>query len=83
MLGTLNFTENSGPPYSTALDQVGQINPFAPKLPEILLSVHAQTLQAYILDLDQKAAKCMTCKRLCSKFYLPIAGQRLENQTHF
>ena len=43
MLGTLNFTENPGPPYSTALDRVGQINPFAPKLPEILLSAHART----------------------------------------
>ena len=50
------------------MDQVGQINPFVPKMPEILLSAHARTLQAYILDLDQKAAKRMTCKRLCSKF---------------
>lgn len=68
MLGTLNFTENSEPPQSTALDLVGQINPFTSKLPEIVLSVHAQTLQAYILDLDQKTAKHMTCKWLCSKF---------------
>ena len=32
---------------------------------KILLSAHAQTSQASILHLDQKAAKCMTCKRLC------------------
>ena len=35
---------------------------------EILLSAHAQTLQANILHLDQKAAKCTTCKWLCGKF---------------
>ena len=35
---------------------------------KILLSSHAQTLQANILHLDQKAAKCMTCKRLGGKF---------------
>ena len=35
---------------------------------EILLSVHAQTLEADILHLDQKAAKCKTCKQLCGKF---------------
>ena len=35
---------------------------------EILLSGHAQTLQADILQLDQKAAKCTTCKWLCGKF---------------
>ena len=68
MLGTLNFRENPGPPYSTALDLVGQINPFTSKLPEILFSAHTRTLQAHILDLDEKAAKCMTCKPLCSKF---------------
>ena len=28
----------------------------------ILLSVHVRTLQANILHLDQKAAKCTTCK---------------------
>ena len=28
---------------------------------EILLSAHAQTSQADILHLDQKAAKCTTC----------------------
>ena len=32
------------------------------KSQEILLSAHARTLQADILHLDQKAAKCMTCK---------------------
>ena len=35
---------------------------------EILLSVHAQTSQADILHLDQKAAKCSTCKPVCGKF---------------
>ena len=35
---------------------------------EILLSAHVQTLQANILHLDQKAAKCMTCKQLGGKF---------------
>ena len=35
---------------------------------EILLSAHARTLQADILHLDQKATKCMSCKRLCDKF---------------
>ena len=35
---------------------------------EILLSAHARTLQADILHLDQKAAKCMTCKAFCGKF---------------
>ena len=34
----------------------------------ILLSAHAQTLQADILQLDQKATKCTTCKWLCGKF---------------
>ena len=34
----------------------------------ILLFAHAQTLQANILHLDQKAAKCMTCKWLYSTF---------------
>ena len=42
---------------------------FKPKnVLEILLSVHAQTSQANILHLDQKAAKCMTCKQLGGKF---------------
>ena len=35
---------------------------------EILLSAHARTSQADILHLDQKAAKCKTCNRLCDKF---------------
>ena len=34
----------------------------------ILLSVHAHTPQANILHLDQEAAKCTTCKRLCGQF---------------
>ena len=38
-----------------------------PKL-EILLSAHARTSQADILQLDQKAAKCTICKGLCGKF---------------
>ena len=35
---------------------------------EILLSAHAQTSQADILHLDQKAVKCTTSKRVCGKF---------------
>ena len=35
---------------------------------QILLSAHAQTSQADILQLDLKATKCKTCKRLCGKF---------------
>ena len=35
---------------------------------EILLSAHAQTSQANILNLDQKAAKFTTCKPVCGKF---------------
>ena len=35
---------------------------------EILLSTHAQTSQANILHLDQKAAKRTTSKQLCGKF---------------
>ena len=38
------------------------------KFLEILLSAHARTSQADILHLDQKAAKCMTCKQLGGKF---------------
>ena len=34
----------------------------------ILLSVHARTSQANSLHLDQKAAKCSTCKPVCGKF---------------
>ena len=43
---------------------------FKPKKPnlEFLLSAHAQTWQANILYMDQKAGKCTTCKRLCKKF---------------
>ena len=32
---------------------------------EILLSVHARTLQADVLHLAQKATKCTTCKTVC------------------
>ena len=35
---------------------------------EILLSAHARTSQADILNLDKKAAKCTTCKLVCGKF---------------
>ena len=35
---------------------------------EILLSAHAQTSQADILHLDQKAVKCTTCKPVCGTF---------------
>ena len=35
---------------------------------EILLSAHARTSQADILHLDQKAAKCTTCKPVYGKF---------------
>ena len=35
---------------------------------EILLSAHARTSQADILHLDQKTAKCTTCKLVCGKF---------------
>ena len=38
------------------------------KSQEILLSAHARTSQADILHLDQKAAKCTTCKPVCGKF---------------
>ena len=34
----------------------------------ILLSAHARTSQADILQLNQKTAKCMTCKWICGKF---------------
>ena len=47
---------------------------FKPKnYPEILFSVHVRTLQANILLLGQKAAKCTTCKGLYGKFWLFIA----------
>ena len=32
------------------------------------LSAHARTSQANILHLDQKTAKCTTCKPVCGKF---------------
>ena len=35
---------------------------------EILLSAHARTSQADVLHLDQKAAKCTTCKPVCGMF---------------
>ena len=35
---------------------------------QILLSAHVQTSQANILHLDQKAAKCTTCKPVCGEF---------------
>ena len=35
---------------------------------EILLSAQARTSQADILHLDQKTAKCTTCKPVCGKF---------------
>ena len=34
---------------------------------EILVSAHAGTSQADILNLEQKAAKCTTCKPVCGK----------------
>ena len=46
---------------------------FKPK--KILLSAHARTSQADILHLDQKAAKCSTCKPVCGKFQLFIERQ--------
>ena len=42
---------------------------------EIFLSAHARTSRADILHLDQKAAKCKSCNRLCGKFLLLIAPQ--------
>ena len=39
-----------------------------PKNLEILLSAHARISQADILHLDQKAAKCTSCKPDCGKF---------------
>ena len=39
-----------------------------PKTLEVLLSAHARTSQADILHLDQKAAKCTTCKPVRGKF---------------
>ena len=48
---------------------------------EILLSAHARPSQADILHLDQKAAKCTTCKSVCGKFQLFIARQWPENHS--
>ena len=31
-------------------------------------AVHAQTSQADVLHLDQKATNCKTCNRLCGRF---------------
>ena len=39
---------------------------------EISLSAHAQTSETNILHLDQKAVKCITCKRCFVKFQLFI-----------
>ena len=47
---------------------------------EILLSVHAETLQANILHLDQRAGKCMTCKQLCGKFYIALYSQTITKE---
>ena len=41
---------------------------FKPQTYKILLSAHARTSQADILPLDQKAAKCTTCKPVSGKF---------------
>ena len=41
----------------------------------ILLSAHVRTLKGNSLHLDQKAAKCMTCKKLCGKFWRVIGRQ--------
>ena len=54
---------------------------FKPKILEILLSAHARTSQADILHLDQKAAKCTTCKPVCGKFSLFIARHWPENHS--
>ena len=50
-----------------------------------LLSVHAQTSQANILHLDEKARKGMTCKQLCGisftlAFYSQTMTRKLLNQ---
>ena len=49
--------------------------------PKFLLSTHARTSQANILHLDQRAAKCTTCKRLCGNFQLFIARQCPESHS--
>ena len=44
---------------------------------EVKLSAYARTSQANILHLDQKAAKCTTCKRLYGKFYTSVTRKPL------
>ena len=47
---------------------------------EILLSAHIRSVFCiWISNLDQKAAKCTTCKRFCGNFPLFIARQWPEN----
>ena len=48
---------------------------------QILLSAHTRTSQVDILHLDQKAAKCTTCKPVCGTFQLFIARQWPENHS--
>ena len=65
--GGLPFFKHSS--FDLAPSNACQAVTFKPKnYCEILLSGHARTLQADILHLGQKAAKCMTCKWLCGKF---------------
>ena len=46
-----------------------------PKTVEILLSVHARTLQALILHLAEKSAECITWKRVVGRFSSQTARQ--------
>ena len=48
---------------------------------KILLSVHARTLQANILHLDQKATKRTTCKQLCVKFLISSLQHDSDQKT--
>ena len=41
----------------------------------VSFSAHTRPSKAGILHLEQKAAKCTTCKRLAGKFYLFIGGR--------
>ena len=57
---------------------------------EILLSEHLRTSQANILHLNQEAAKCTTCERICGTYNLSLklARQLPEHssaifKTHF
>ena len=51
---------------------------FNPKtILKFLLFAYAQSSQANILHLDQKAGKCMTCKQLCGKFYVALYSQTM------